>query len=98
MRIDPYSLAFVPDRLKTQEMCDKAIEIDPFILWHAPNNLKTQEICIRAAGAGLGLLEYVTDWFVTQQQIKIWRDDDKYCDDDEFIKWCKDYKKRRTQK
>ena len=52
-------------------MCDKAIEIDPFTLWHVPDNLKSQGMCIRAVEAGLGLLEYVPDWFVTQQQIKI---------------------------
>ena len=82
MRIDPYSLAFVPDRFKTQTMYDKAIEIDPFTLWHVPANLKTRELCIRAAEAGLGLLGYVPDWFVAQQQIKIWRDKGEYCDDD----------------
>ena len=32
-------------------------------------------------------LLFVPDWFVTQQQIKIWRYDDEYCDDDELIKW-----------
>ena len=79
-------------------MCDKDIEIDPFTLWHVPDNLKTQEMCIRTVEAGLGLLEYVPDWFVTQQQIKIWRDDDEYCDveycnDDELIKWYDGYKK-----
>ena len=83
--IDPYSLAFVPDHLKTQKMCDKAIEIDPLTLWHGPENLKTQEICIRVVEAGLELLEYVSDWFVTQQ-VKIWRDDGEYCDNDEPIK------------
>ena len=82
MRIEPYSLAFAPDCFKTQEMCDKAIEIDPFILRHAPVNLKTQGMYIRPAQGSLGLLEYVPDWFVTQQQIKIWRDDDEYCNDE----------------
>ena len=41
--IEPYSLAFVPDCFKTQEICDKTIEIDPFTLWQVPDNLKTQE-------------------------------------------------------
>ena len=79
-------------------MCDKAIEIDPFTLWHVPDNLKSQGMCIRAVEAGLGLLEYVPDWFVTQQQIKIWRDDDEYCDDDELIKWYNGYQRRKVQK
>ena len=44
MRIEPYSLEFVPDCFETQEMCDKAIKIDPFILWHVPDNLKMQDV------------------------------------------------------
>ena len=55
-------------------------------------------MCIRAVEAGLGLLGYVSDWFVTQQQIKVWRDDDEYCDDDELIEWRDDYQKRRAEK
>ena len=78
IRVDPYSLAFAPDHFKTHKMCDKAIEIDPITLWHVLDKLKVWEMCIRAVEAGLGLLGYVPDWFVTQQQIKIWRDDDEY--------------------
>ena len=70
MCIEPYSSAFVPDFFKTPEMCDKTIEIDPFTLRFVPHNLKKQEMCIKAVEAGVGLLGYVTDWFVTQQQIK----------------------------
>ena len=32
-------------------------------------------------------LEYVSDWFVTQQQIELWDDDDEYYDDDKIIEW-----------
>ena len=78
MRIKSYSLAFVPDCFKTQEIRNKAIEIDQFTLWHVPDNLKTLGMCIRAVEAGLRLLEYVPDWFVMQQQIKFWRDEDEY--------------------
>ena len=35
---------------------------------------------------------------MTQQQIKIWRDNDEYCADDEFIKWYDGYQKRKAQK
>ena len=78
MCIKSYSLAFVPDCFKTQERRNKAIEIDQFTLWHVPDNLKTLGMCIRAVEAGLRLLEYVPDWFVMQQQIKFWRDEDEY--------------------
>ena len=44
-------------------------------------------------------LMYAPDWFVTQQQIKLWHDDDEYCDDDdELIEWYEGYQKRRIQK
>ena len=78
-------------------MCDKVIEIDPFTLWHVPDNLNMQGIRSTAVEAGLGLSEYVPDWFVTQQ-IKIWRDDNGYCNDDELIKWYEGYQKRKAQK
>ena len=94
-------LAFVTDYFKRPEMCDKAIEIDPFTLRHVSDNLKTQRICIKAAEVGLELLEYVPVcpcMSVTQQQIKIWRDDDEYCDDDELIEWHDRYQKRKAEK
>ena len=48
-------------------------------------------------------LEYVSDWFVTQQQVKIWHDDDEYHDDkdddgDRLIKWYDGHQKRKAQK
>ena len=64
----------VPDRFKTQEMCDDAVWRDP------------------------SLLQYVPDWFVTQQQIKIWYYYDDYCNDNEVIEWYDGYKKRKAQK
>ena len=41
------------------------------------------------------LLKYVPDWFVTHQQIKIWHDNDDYCNDDEIIEWYKGYQRRK---
>ena len=46
-------------------------------------------------------MQYVPDWFMTQQQLRQFYDDDEY--DDEFFKWYKvkwheDYQKRKTQK
>ena len=46
----------------------------------------------------LHLLRYVPDWFVTDRQIKIWHDNDEYCNDDKLIEWYNGYKKRRAQK
>ena len=35
---------------------------------------------------------------VTHQQIKIWHDNDDYCNDDEVIKWYEGYQKHKVQK
>ena len=39
-----------------------------------------------------------TDWFVTQDQLKLWHDDDDDCDDDELIERYEGYQKRKAQK
>ena len=43
-------------------------------------------------------LQFVPDWFVTQEQLEIWHDDVDNCTDDELIRWYKRYEKRKTQK
>ena len=43
-------------------------------------------------------LACVPDWFLTQQQIKIWHDDVYYCNDDEVIEWYDGYKRWKAQK
>ena len=43
-------------------------------------------------------LQYVPDWFVTQQQLKIWHDVSEYDHDDEIIKWYDGYKNCRALK
>ena len=55
-------------------------------------------MCIRAVEAGLVLLEYVHDWFVTRGQIYLWHDEDYWHDDDKLIKWYEGYQKRKAQK
>ena len=42
-------------------------------------------------------LQYVPNWFVTQQ-VKIWHNEGEYHDDDEIIKWYEGYQKRKAQK
>ena len=48
VRRKPPSLAFVPDCLKTEEMCNETIEKDPYSLRHVPVHLRTQVMCIKA--------------------------------------------------
>ena len=55
-------------------------------------------MCDKAVRDDAFFLECVPDWFVTQQQVKLWDYDDDFCDDDEIIKWYKDYQKRKAQK
>ena len=45
-------------------------------------------------------LQFVPGWFVTQQQLKIWHDDDDYCNEliDELIEWYEGHKGRKAQK
>ena len=42
---DPWVLRFIPDYLKTEEMCIKAFEAGLWKLKDVPDDLKTQEMC-----------------------------------------------------
>ena len=44
------------------------------------------------------MLQCVTDWFVRQKQIKIWYDDNDYCNDYENIKLSNCDKNARPKK
>ena len=52
----------------------------------------------KAVDRYLYLLRYVPDWFVTDQQIEISHDNDKYCNDDKPIEWYDGYKTRKARK
>ena len=43
-------------------------------------------------------LLFVPDWFITQEYIDLWDDDDDYWNDDRLDKWNIDYQKRKAQK
>ena len=75
-------------------MCNEALEVDPLHLYDVPGYLKTQEMCDDAVGGDSYSLQFVPDSFATEQQIKIWDDDDKYCNDNEL----NGYKKRKAHK
>ena len=81
-------------------ICIKAkdVDIQPRFLPFVPDRFKTREMCEKAVKKYLRLLKYVPDWIATYQQIKIWHDNDDYCNDDELIKWYKGYQKRKSQK
>ena len=79
-------------------MYDKAVKDDPWQLKDVPNHFKTQEMCNKEVRHYLFSLQFVPDWFVTQQQIDVWYDDDYAFNDNEMIKWYDSYKARKAQK
>ena len=49
-------------------------------------------MCDKAVMEDSWLLNYVSNWFVTHQQTKLWDNDDDYCDSDRLIEWYKGYR------
>ena len=76
---------------------DEDVDIEPRFLPAEIDCFKTREMHENAVKKYLWLLKYVPDWFVIHQQIKIWHDNDDYCNDDELIEWYDGYKKGKTQ-
>ena len=68
------------------------------MLKYVPDYFKMQEICNDVVEKKPYGLEYVPDWFVTQQQIKILQYDNDDWYDNDLIEWCDGYKKRKVQK
>ena len=64
----PFTIQFVTDRFKTQEMDDKAA--NPFMLNYCPDKYKTQEMCNKAVDSCWLALKFVRDWFVTNKMIE----------------------------
>ena len=96
---DSWSLVYVSDRFKKEDMC-KGVRFHPWLIGHVHDQYITQEMCNEAVELDPSFLQYVPNWFATQQQLKLWYDTDDwlirwwYND----IKWYKGYQKRKTQK
>ena len=43
-------------------------------------------------------LQYVCDWFVTQEPVKIWHDEHNYSNNDELVDWCNGYEQHKAQR
>ena len=67
VRMEPYSLEFVPDRLKTEDMCIEAVRRKPYTLRLVPDHLKTQGTCEKAVALSPYTLKFVPDRFKTQE-------------------------------
>ena len=55
-------------------------------------------MCDKVVRNYLFSLKFVPDYFVTQQQIDEWYNDDYVYNDNEMSEWYEDYKKRKAQK
>ena len=58
-----------------------------------PKNIK---VCDKAVKDDPSSLQFVSDWFVTQQQIDVWYDDDYWYHDDEIIECYNGYQKHKA--
>ena len=96
------TLEYVPNHFKTQEMCEKVVEKSSWSLKYIPDYLKKLEICDKTVKDEPYFLQFVPDWFVTQQQIKLWHEYNRptgwQYQDDEIIGWYVGYKKRKAEK
>ena len=43
-------------------------------------------------------LQFVSDWFVTEEQIDVWYYDVEYYDNDELIEWYNNYHRQKAPK
>ena len=80
-------------------MCIKALGVGLWQLKDVPDHFKMQEIYDNVVQRSLLYLGYVSEWFVTQGQVKLWHNDYYYyCSDDWLIQWYDGYKRCKAQK
>ena len=66
VRIEPRSLAFVPDHLQAEGMRNEAVEKCPRLLGHFPDHLKAEGMCREAVLRDSYTLGYAPDHFKMQ--------------------------------
>ena len=52
---------FIPNRFKTQRVCDEAVACNSYMLGYVPDQYKTQGMCIKAVEEDQVQLQYVPD-------------------------------------
>ena len=62
---------FVPNKYKTQEMCDSVIFENYFSIRYVTDQCNTQQMCAKAVDYCLVALKFVPHWFATSKMIKI---------------------------
>ena len=83
-------------------MCNRTVNEWPWLLGYVPDQYKTEEMCYRAVERYLSSLQFVPDWFGTQQeQLKIYLDY-WFVSQQQLIvsytEWYEGYKRRKAQK
>ena len=63
IQLIPYLLRYVPDKYRSQQMCDKAIMENGGALKSVSDCCKNQEICIRTFDNSHHALEFVTECY-----------------------------------
>ena len=58
-------LKLIPDDLKTQEMCNKAVEKAPWLLYDVPVRFRTLGMCSRAVEKYLHPFRFISDHLKT---------------------------------
>ena len=73
--------------------------MDPWQLNDIPDYLTTKKkVCDEAVKSNPSSLQFLPDWFVTQQQMDVWYDDGYWYHNYEIIEWYNGYRKRKVQK
>ena len=60
----------VPDRIKTQEMCNEVVGADPGLLTYRSDRLKTQEMCNEGVAHDPHTLRFISDHLKMQEMCK----------------------------
>ena len=67
VRNNQWVLRFIPDHLKTQELCKRVVEKYPYRLGIVPDHLKIREMCEGAVEKYPYSLKYIPNRFKTQE-------------------------------
>ena len=86
-RMSPWQLEYIPDKYKTQEMCEEFVSEKAWCLVYVPNEYKTRKMCEQAFKEDDRL--FIPDWFITAEMVE------KYKGEEERFKA---YKQRKAQK
>ena len=68
--IDVFVFASIPDKYKTQEICNIPVSLRPLLIVFCPDKYKTQIMCDEAIDDSAAALKLILDWFVTSKKIK----------------------------